>query len=70
MLDLKLIREQPTQVQELLNRRDSEGYDIQPILDLDRQQREIETKRSKLSAKGNEIGKTVGQKIRTGSDPK
>ncbi len=70
MLDLKLIREQPTQVQELLNRRDSEGYDIQPILDLDQQQREIETKRSKLSAKGNEIGKTVGQKIRTGSDPK
>ena len=47
MLDLKLIREQPTQVQELLNRRDSEGYDIQPILDLDRQQREIDKDNNK-----------------------
>ena len=70
MLDLKLIREQPNQVQELLQRRNSERYDIQPILDLDQKQREIETQRSQLSARGNEIGKTIGQKIRTGSDPK
>ncbi len=70
MLDLKLIREKPNYVQELLNRRDSKAYTIQPILDLDQKQREIETNRSKLSARGNEIGKTIGQKIRTGSDPK
>ncbi len=70
MLDLKLIRDQSTRVQELLHRRNSEGYDIQPILDLDQKQREIETNRSQLSARSNEIGKTIGQKIRTGSDPK
>ena len=70
MLDLKLIREQSSQVKELLQRRNSEGYDIQSILDLDQQQREIETNRSQLSARGNEIGKMIGQKIRAGSDPK
>ncbi len=70
MLNLKLIREQSSQIQELLQRRNPEGYDIQPILDLDQKQREIETQRSQLSARGNEIGKTIGQKIRTGSDPK
>ncbi len=70
MLNLKLIREQSSQIQELLQRRNPEGYDIQPILDLDQKQREIETNRSQLSARSNEIGKTIGQKIRTGSDPK
>ncbi len=70
MLDLKLIREKSTHVQELLHRRNSEEYDIQPILDLDQKQREIETNRSQLSARSNEIGKIIGQKIRTGSDPK
>ena len=70
MLDLKLIREKSTHVQQLLHRRNSEGYDIQPILDLDQKQREIETNRSQLSARSNEIGKIIGQKIRTGSDPK
>ena len=68
MLDLKLIRENPARVQELLNRRNGE-YDIQAISELDRQQRELETSRSKLSARGNEIGKEIGQKIRGGSNP-
>ena len=70
MLNLKLIRDNPTQVQELLNRRSLDGYDIQPIVELDLQQRQLETQRSKLSARGNEIGKEIGQKIRNGSDPK
>ena len=70
MLDIKLIRENPEQIQELLNRRSVGDYDLQPILELDRKQRELETSRSQLSARSNEIGKSIGQKIRSGSDPK
>lgn len=69
MLDLRQIRENPDAVQERLNRR-AGGFDIQPILQLDQQQREIEKERSHLQARGNEIGKLVGQKIKAGSDPK
>jgi len=68
VLDLKLIRENPDRVQELINRRNGE-YDIQPIIELDRVSRELETRRSQLSAQGNEIGKAIGQKIKGGSDP-
>ncbi|MFE1746719.1 serine--tRNA ligase [Coleofasciculus sp. H7-2] len=69
MLDLKQIRENSEGVQERLNRRGIGQYDIQPILQLDQQQRELEAKRSQLQARGNEIGKLVGQKIKSGSDP-
>lgn len=69
MLDLKLIRENPQEIQELLDCRGAGKYDLQPLLELDRQQREIETNRSQLSARSNEIGKLIGQKIRSGSDP-
>lgn len=68
MLDLKQIRENPQAVQERLNSRGE--YDIQPILQLDRQQRELEGKRSLLQARSNEIGKLVGQKIKSGTNPK
>jgi seryl-tRNA synthetase len=69
VLDLKLIRNNPEQVQELINRRQG-NYDIQPIVTLDQASRELETSRSQLSARGNEIGKLIGQKIGQGSDPK
>lgn len=69
MLDLKQIRENSEGVQERLNRRGIGQYDIQPILQRDQQQRELEAKRSQLQARGNEIGKLVGQKIKSGSDP-
>lgn len=69
MLDLKLIRNNPEQVQESLDRRNG-NYDLQPIVELDRQTRELETNRSQLSARGNEIGKSIGQKIGKGADPK
>lgn len=69
MLDLKLIRNNPEQVQELINRRQG-NYDLQPIIALDQTSRELETSRSQLSARGNEIGKLIGQKIGQGSDPK
>ncbi len=68
VLDLKLIRETPEQVQQRLNSRNAE-YDLQPLLKLDRQQRELEQQRSQLQARSNEIGRLVGQKIKAGSDP-
>ncbi len=67
MLDIKQIRENPQAVQERLKHRGD--YDIQPILQLDRQQRELEGKRSQLQARSNEIGKLVGQKIKAGTNP-
>ena len=69
MLDLKLIRSNPQKIQELIDRRNG-SYDIQPIVELDRSSRELETNRSQLSARSNEIGKLIGQKIGSGSDPK
>jgi seryl-tRNA synthetase len=69
VLDLKQIRESPQAVQERLNRRGVGQYDLQPILDLDQSQRELEGKRSHLQARSNEIGKLVGQKIKSGSSP-
>ena len=68
MLDLKLIRANPKQIQELIDRRHGD-YNIQPIVELDRSSRELETNRSQLSARGNEIGKLIGKKIGSGSDP-
>lgn len=69
MLDLKLIRENPDLVQEKLNCRGG-GYEIAPIVELDRQRRELEVERSHLQARSNEIGKLVGQKVKEGADPK
>ncbi|MBD2199138.1 MULTISPECIES: serine--tRNA ligase [Calothrix] len=67
MLDIKQIRENPQLVQERLNSR-SGKYDIQPILELNQKQRELEGTRSQLQARSNEIGKIVGQKIKSGID--
>lgn len=69
MLNLKQIRENPDQVQGKLHLR-SKNYDLGPILDLDQQQRQLETQRSQLQARSNEIGKLVGKTIKSGSDPK
>lgn len=68
MLDLKLIRANPEKIQELIDRRNG-SYDISAIVELDRSSRELETNRSQLSARGNEIGKLIGKKIGSGSDP-
>jgi seryl-tRNA synthetase len=68
MLDIKQIRENPQLVQEKLNSR-SGKYEIQPILDLSQQQRELEVKRNELQARSNEIGKLVGQKVKSGVNP-
>lgn len=68
MLDIKQIRENPQLVQEKLNTR-SGKYDIRPILDLSQKQRELEGKRNDLQARSNEIGKLVGQKVKSGVSP-
>ena len=69
MLDLKQIRENPQVIQELLDRRGVGEYDLTPILELNQRQRELETSRTKLQARSNEIGKLIGQKIKAGSLP-
>ncbi|MBD2604325.1 serine--tRNA ligase [Scytonema hofmannii FACHB-248] len=69
MLDIKQIRENPQLVQERLNSRGNK-YDIQPISELDRQQRELEGKRNQLQARSNEIAGLIPIKIKAGSDPK
>ncbi|MEB3219343.1 MAG: serine--tRNA ligase [Nostocales cyanobacterium 94392] len=68
MLDIKQIRENPQFVRESLKNR-GDNYDIQPIVDLNQRQRELETSRSQLQARSNEIGKLVGQKIKSGINP-
>ena len=65
MLDLKLIRENPQAVQESLNTRGG-NYEIESIVQLDKQQRELEGKRSQLQARSNEIAKLIGQKRKAG----
>jgi seryl-tRNA synthetase len=66
VLDIRQIRENPEMVQEKLDRR-STAYDLQPILALDKQQRELEFNRSQLQARSNEIGKLVGTKMSQGA---
>jgi seryl-tRNA synthetase len=69
VLDIKQIRENPQLVQERLSGR-GDKYNIQPLLDLDRQQRELEVTRSQLQARSNEIADSIPKKIKTGSDAK
>ncbi len=64
MLDLRQIRENPEQVQAALAKRGQ--YDLAPLLALDQQQRQLETQRSQLQARSNEIGKRVGQTLKAG----
>jgi seryl-tRNA synthetase len=68
VLDIKLIRDNPQAIREQLARR-GETYDLTPLDALDRQRRELETERSQLQARSNEIGKAIGQKMKSGADP-
>lgn len=69
MIDLKLLREQPDQIRELLSRR-QDPIDLDAILSLNEHQRQLETQRSQLQSESNSIGKQVGEAIRSGADPK
>ncbi len=68
MLDIKQIRENPQAIQDNLSRRGN--YDLQPLLEKDQQRRILEKQRIELETRSNEIGKQVGQQIKSGSDPK
>ncbi|PAX52952.1 serine--tRNA ligase [Brunnivagina elsteri] len=69
MLDIKQIRENPELIQQRLATR-GDKYNIQPILELNQKQRELEATRSQLQARGNEIAAVIPQKIKAGSAPK
>ncbi|MEL7333624.1 MAG: serine--tRNA ligase, partial [Cyanobacteria bacterium J06560_2] len=66
--DIKQIRNRTEEVQTALAKRGT--YDLTSLLALDEQQREIEKSRSDLQASSNEVGKSVGMKMREGADPK
>jgi seryl-tRNA synthetase len=67
VIDLEQLRNNPQQFIDLLSRRGS--FDLQSILELDRQLREIITQRSQLQSRGNVISKTVGERIKAGTPP-
>lgn len=67
MLDLKQLRDNPQLISDRLNLRGE--FDIEPILVLDRQQRELEELRSQLQARSNQIGKAVGEQMKAGAKP-
>ncbi len=67
MIDLKLLRENPDSVQDRLNLRGD--FNLQPLLDLDQAQRQIEERRSQLQARSNQIGKAVGESMKAGAKP-
>ncbi|MDG2989472.1 serine--tRNA ligase [Candidatus Synechococcus calcipolaris G9] len=68
MIDIKLLRDDPEAFRNRLERRGD--YDLEPILELDRQQRQLEQERSQLQARSNTIGGFVGAKIKSGVSPK
>jgi len=71
VLDLKLIRQNPDQVAAALAKRSGDyAPSLSELQMLDSEQRGLEGVRSQLQARSNEIGKTVGTKIKGGADPK
>jgi seryl-tRNA synthetase len=68
VLDIKKIRENPAAIQAQLDQRNGD-YSIQPIVQLDSQQRSIEGQRSELQARSNEIGRAVGEKMQAKVPP-
>ena len=68
MLDLRLIRENPSQVANELQRRGGK-IDLSNLHKIATKQRELEEERCKLQAEGNQIGKEIGEKIRSGMNP-
>tara|TARA_B100000029_G_scaffold438731_1_gene454887 strand:- start:1771 stop:3057 length:1287 start_codon:yes stop_codon:yes gene_type:complete len=68
VLDQRLVRENPNLLTRELSRRGIK-VDLNPLQLLAQQQRDLEKERSNLQAKGNLIGKEVGQKIKSGLSP-
>jgi seryl-tRNA synthetase len=68
MLDIKLLRDNLDLVQQKLNSRNG-SYDVSSIVALDRDRRELEQQRSALQTRSNEVGKLVGNKMKSGAKP-
>jgi len=68
VLDLRQVRENPTLIEKGLLRRGLKVELTSLKKDCERLKK-LEQQRSKLQSEGNIIGKEVGQKIRTGSEP-
>ena len=69
MLDLRLIRENPSLVAHELGRRGLQ-VDLGLLQNTAKQQKDLEKERSLLQAESNQIGKEVGLKIQNGCNPK
>ncbi len=67
MLDIKLIRENPEKINELLKRRNSE-LSVDEVLEIDRQRRDIQGKADNLRAERKNISLQVGQLKKEGKD--
>ena len=68
MLDIKLLRDRPDEVRQAMANRNAK-IDLDKILDLDTQIRDLAKKRTGLQTESNSIGKQVGMAIRGGADP-
>ena len=69
MLDQRLVRDNPETIALQLGRR-GKAVDLSKLQLIAQQQRDLEQERSSLQAEGNRIGKEVGQRIKSGADPK
>lgn len=67
MIDIKLLRDDPNKIEELLQRKDP-SITVKNILDLDGKVRNLKTEVEALKAQRNEISKQVGQKKRQGEN--
>jgi len=67
MLDPKLIKESPQIIQEMLNSRDIE-FDLDGLIDADKQRREFILKTDELRKKKNQVSLEISQKKKAGED--
>jgi len=67
MLDPKLIKESPQIIQEMLNSRDIE-FDLDGLIDADKQRREFILKTDELRKKKNQVAMEISQKKKAGED--
>lgn len=67
MLDIKVIRENPDKVNELLKRRNPE-LSINSVIDIDKQRREVQTKADSLRAERKRLSQEIGILRKNGQD--
>lgn len=67
MLDIKVIRENPQKVNELLKRRNPD-LSIDKIIEIDKERREIQVKADELRAMRKNVSKEIGTLIKEGKD--